>query len=147
MNVTFAASRNIYILQESTAFSPVLKDTCAPPAVMNSMFPRCKMPANSLKTSRTSSLLNCITSIAVWNDTWASSITCTLTQKWGQGQTCQLCCQALERQVRTKIGLAGVNSFGFIPNQTHHNTSQGQLGTCKCHSSFKKSPSDAVRIL
>lgn len=33
---------------------------------MNSMFPRCNMPASSLKTSRTSSLLNCITSIAVW---------------------------------------------------------------------------------
>lgn len=44
---------------------PVLKDTCAPPAVMNSTFPRCNTPASSLRTSRTSSALNCITSIAL----------------------------------------------------------------------------------
>lgn len=68
----YKITRDIYMLQGSTDFSPVLKDTCAPPAVMNSTFPRCKMPANSLITSCTSSLLNCITSIAVWNDMWAS---------------------------------------------------------------------------
>ena len=56
-------------VKQGEATLPVLKETCAPPAVINSMFPRCNIPASNLNTSRTSSLLNCMTSIAIWKET------------------------------------------------------------------------------
>ena len=45
---------------------PDLEETCAPPAVINSMFPVCRIPPRSRSISRMFSSVNCMIRMALW---------------------------------------------------------------------------------